>query len=73
VVYFPYSSADSLNLYSTLNIRYAILYTFKKINPMEPPANPIDLKIILGDEEGQQNLVNAEFALELGPNAVRMK
>ena len=40
---------------------------------MEPPANPIDLKIILGDEEGQQNLVNAEFGLELGANAVRIK
>ena len=33
---------------------------------MEPPTSPVDIKIVLGDEEGQQNLLHLDFDLQIG-------
>ncbi len=35
---------------------------------MEPPQNPVDIKIVLGESEGQHNLANFNFNLALGEN-----
>lgn len=33
---------------------------------MEPPQNPVDIKITLGDPEGQHNLLNADINVHIG-------
>ena len=33
---------------------------------MEPPQNPVDVKITLGDAEGQHNLLNVDLNVLVG-------